>query len=93
MPKMEQDGGFLWKPYVPQWNDGIYQSITYRYYIDPNFKITGLAVIYFVDIHVVKTAVTASLFPAETSIYIVTCEVVILLKYIKRNMCTLMTYI
>jgi hypothetical protein len=23
MPRTDVDGGFLWKPYVPQWNDGI----------------------------------------------------------------------
>jgi len=27
MPRTEWDGGFLWKPYVPRRNDGIYQSI------------------------------------------------------------------
>jgi len=23
MPRIEGDGGFLWKPYVPRWNDGM----------------------------------------------------------------------
>jgi hypothetical protein len=27
MPRIEWDGGFLWKPCVPRQNDGIYQSV------------------------------------------------------------------